>query len=146
MSIITRSSQFKINIRGLILRRTQITLRPIYTRQLLRSHKPHQTPSTNSPRGITSKSLVNNKPFEEESLPGYEPEQFYPVNIGDIIKSRYRVIGKLGFGANSTAWFCRDLSHGSDNLLSLRCDRLISDLAMTSMLHLRCTCVLRLGK
>lgn len=47
-------------------------------------------------------------PLEEESLPGYDPEEFYPVRLGDTIKSRYHVIGKLGYGANSTVWFCRD--------------------------------------
>jgi len=135
MSITTRSSQFKINIRGLILRRTQIAIWPIHTRPLLlRSHQPHHTPSIIWPRGIATKAHRTSKPFEEESLPDYEPEQFYPVNIGDTINSRYHVIGTLGFGANSTVWFCRDLSYGSDNLLSLQCDQLISDLATASML------------
>lgn len=47
--------------------------------------------------------------LEEESLPSYDAEEFYPVHLGDTIKSRYHVIGKLGYGANSTVWFCRDL-------------------------------------
>lgn len=35
--------------------------------------------------------------------------EFYPVHLGEVIKARYRVIGKLGYGANSTVWLCRDL-------------------------------------
>lgn len=52
---------------------------------------------------------MSNGVFEEESLPDYDPEDFYPARLGDKIKSRYHVIGKLGYGANSTVWFCRDL-------------------------------------
>ena len=42
--------------------------------------------------------------LDEESLPSYDAEEFYPVHLGDTIKSRYHVIGKLGYGANSTVW------------------------------------------
>lgn len=52
---------------------------------------------------------VYSRAFEEESLPNYDPEEFYPVHLGDKIKSRYHVVSKLGYGANSTVWFCRDL-------------------------------------
>ncbi|KAM0701787.1 hypothetical protein Q7P35_010696 [Cladosporium inversicolor] len=84
-----------------------------------RFETPYHTPSINSPRGIATKSLETNKPLEEERLPGYEPEQFYPVNTGDTINSRYHVIGKLGFGANSTVWFCRDLSNNKYIVLKM---------------------------
>ena len=47
--------------------------------------------------------------LEEENWPFYSPETFYPVRIGEIFQSRYQVIGKLGYGAHSTAWLCRDL-------------------------------------
>ncbi|KAK9366826.1 protein kinase [Lipomyces kononenkoae] len=47
---------------------------------------------------------------EEETLPFYEDDQYYPVRIGEVFKSRYQVVGKLGYGAYSTAWLCRDLS------------------------------------
>ena len=56
-----------------------------------------QTPQINSP------SLI-----EEETLPFYRPEHFYPVYIGDLLNSRYKVLGKLGYGAYSTVWLCRD--------------------------------------
>ena len=49
------------------------------------------------------------EPWEEETLPGYKPNQFYQVRIGDTLDSRYKVIGKLGYGAHSTVWLCRNI-------------------------------------
>lgn len=46
--------------------------------------------------------------MEEERLPFYEAEQFYPVHIGEVLHSRYKVLGKLGYGSYSTVWLCRD--------------------------------------
>jgi hypothetical protein len=138
-----KSSQFKVKVIALLLRCTIPSLRPSHTRQLLRSGRPYRNPainrlfhipSINSPRASATESYETDKPFEEERLPDYEPEQFYPVNVGDTINSRYDVIGKLGFGANSTVWFCRDLSYGTDTLLVLRYDRLTRNLETASML------------
>ncbi|KAE8322327.1 kinase-like domain-containing protein [Aspergillus sergii] len=53
--------------------------------------------------------LDPNDKLEEEQLPGYSPEDFYPVKIGDVFRSRYQVAGKLAFGGHSTVWLCRDL-------------------------------------
>ncbi|KAJ5594829.1 kinase-like domain-containing protein [Penicillium hispanicum] len=47
--------------------------------------------------------------LEEETLPWYSQDLFYPVKIGEVFQSRYQVIGKLGFGGYSTVWLCRDL-------------------------------------
>lgn len=47
--------------------------------------------------------------FEEETLPGYEADLYYPVHIGEVFNGRYRVIGKLGYGVTSTVWLARDL-------------------------------------
>ncbi|EEH11727.1 protein kinase [Histoplasma capsulatum G186AR] len=52
----------------------------------------------------SSKELI-----EEESIPSYKAEQFYPVHIGQVFESRYQVVSKLGFGTSSTVWLCRDL-------------------------------------
>lgn len=49
--------------------------------------------------------------LEEETLPWYTRDGFYPVNIGQVFQSRYQVIGKLGFGGYSTVWLCRDLKY-----------------------------------
>ncbi|RDH27928.1 kinase-like domain-containing protein [Aspergillus welwitschiae] len=47
--------------------------------------------------------------LEEETLPWYSPERSYPVRIGEVFQSRYKVVGKLGYGGYSTIWLCRDL-------------------------------------
>ncbi|RMY18518.1 hypothetical protein D0867_00653 [Hortaea werneckii] len=46
---------------------------------------------------------------EEEKWPWYSSEAFYPARIGELLHSRYQIIGKLGYGGHSTAWLCRDL-------------------------------------
>ena len=57
-------------------------------------------------------TLDATKKIEEEDLPSYVPEDYYPVYIGEVFGSRYQVVGKLGFGVNSTVWLCRDLRQG----------------------------------
>lgn len=47
--------------------------------------------------------------IEEEIVPGYKAEDYYPVHVGEIFKQRYKTIGKLGYGSASTVWLCRDL-------------------------------------
>ncbi|KAK5990076.1 putative serine/threonine-protein kinase clkA-like protein [Cladobotryum mycophilum] len=47
--------------------------------------------------------------IQEETIPGYKAERFYPVKLGEVFKSRYQVLAKLGFGTASTVWLCRDL-------------------------------------
>ncbi|KAB8215212.1 kinase-like protein [Aspergillus novoparasiticus] len=54
-------------------------------------------------------SLDSTVTFEEETLPDYLEERYYPVHIGEIFKSQYQVVTKLGFGSSSTVWLCRDL-------------------------------------
>lgn len=48
---------------------------------------------------------------EEESIPNYKPQRFYTVRIGQIFNQRYQAVGKLGYGASSTVWLCRDLEY-----------------------------------
>ena len=50
-------------------------------------------------------------PIEEETVPSYTPCEWYPVTIGAIFNSRYRVLGKLGWGRHSTTWFSKDLQY-----------------------------------
>lgn len=47
--------------------------------------------------------------IEEETLPLYKPENYYPVSIGEVFGSRYQVVSKLGYGTSSTIWLSRDL-------------------------------------
>ncbi|QDS74126.1 hypothetical protein FKW77_009914 [Venturia effusa] len=56
----------------------------------------------------TSK-LDSTVPLEEESLDRYSPDDFYPVAVGEVLNSSYKVLGKLGYGAHSTVWLCRHI-------------------------------------
>ncbi|OOF97573.1 hypothetical protein ASPCADRAFT_129253 [Aspergillus carbonarius ITEM 5010] len=47
--------------------------------------------------------------IEEETLPTYEPENYYPVQQGEVLHNRYQVLAKLGYGVTSTVWLGRDL-------------------------------------
>ncbi|KAJ5609440.1 hypothetical protein N7528_010007, partial [Penicillium herquei] len=49
--------------------------------------------------------------IEEETIPGYVAARYYPTQIGEILKSRYQVVGKLGFGTSSTVWLARDMDY-----------------------------------
>lgn len=46
---------------------------------------------------------------EEEGLPEYNHQHYYPVKLGEILHDRYQVLAKLGYGSCSTIWLARDL-------------------------------------
>lgn len=48
-------------------------------------------------------------PSEKVEEENFGIERYYPARIGDILSSRYRIVGKLGFGISSTVWLARDL-------------------------------------
>ncbi|EEH04351.1 protein kinase [Histoplasma capsulatum G186AR] len=52
---------------------------------------------------------VSGSELEEERFEAFKKGQYYPINIGDVLSSRYQIIGKLGFGVTSTVWLARDL-------------------------------------
>ncbi|CCF39117.1 protein kinase [Colletotrichum higginsianum] len=56
---------------------------------------------------------------EEETVPDYKPERFYPVRIGEVFCSRYQVVAKLGFGTTSTVWLCRDVRENTFHSLKV---------------------------
>lgn len=47
--------------------------------------------------------------LEEEWFERFRQGRYYPANIGDLINSKYQIVGKLGFGTTSTVWLARDL-------------------------------------
>ncbi|KAL4972136.1 kinase-like domain-containing protein [Aspergillus desertorum] len=53
--------------------------------------------------------LQKDQLIEEEELPDYKSDRFYPVELGEIFQGRYQMIAKLGFGTSSTTWLARDL-------------------------------------
>ncbi|KAH8651739.1 kinase-like domain-containing protein [Ilyonectria robusta] len=48
-------------------------------------------------------------PVEEEKIPNYHADRFYPIHLGQVLNGGYQVATKLGYGANSTVWLARDL-------------------------------------
>ncbi|KGO64206.1 hypothetical protein PITC_087020 [Penicillium italicum] len=55
--------------------------------------------------------IPTSQAIEEETIPGYVAGRYYPTRIGEILKDRYQVVGKLGFGASSTVWLARDMDY-----------------------------------
>lgn len=49
------------------------------------------------------------KQIEEETLPKYNANMFYPTRLDEVLNDRYQVITKLGFGVTATVWLARDL-------------------------------------
>ncbi|KAB8259967.1 kinase-like protein [Aspergillus pseudonomiae] len=47
--------------------------------------------------------------LDEETLPTYQPEKYYPVNQGEILNDRYQTLAKIGYGVTSTVWLAKDL-------------------------------------
>lgn len=53
--------------------------------------------------------IDKNQLIEEEEMPEYKPEHFYPVRLGEVFHDRFQIMTKLGFGSSSTIWLARDL-------------------------------------
>ncbi|KAK6430586.1 hypothetical protein LTR95_013258 [Oleoguttula sp. CCFEE 5521] len=55
------------------------------------------------------KLLNSDDKIDEEKLPWYSKDLYYPVRIGEVFRSRYQTLGKLGYGTRSTVWLGRGL-------------------------------------
>lgn len=53
--------------------------------------------------------LNTDDPIEEQTLPRYCPQHYYPVHLGETFNGRYQVVAKLGYGASSTVRLARDI-------------------------------------
>ncbi|KAG0648290.1 Serine threonine-kinase SRPK [Hyphodiscus hymeniophilus] len=62
------------------------------------------TSSSRTPKILPSDVLV-----EEERVPGYRPEFYYPANPGEVVNNRYKILTKVGWGTASTVWLAEDL-------------------------------------
>jgi len=60
---------------------------------------PRQYPNVTFP-------LIN--PSEKVEEENFGIERYYPARIGDVLSSRYQIVGKLGFGNSSTVWLAHD--------------------------------------
>src|SRR5436305_15119561 len=64
--------------------------------------------SSTSPHGHAD-MISAFKKVEEETLPKYNVNAFYPTRLDEVLNDRYQVITKLGFGVTATVWLARDL-------------------------------------
>ena len=71
---------------------------------------------------VVDVELFHQKPFEtvrdsvlldEERNPHFRERIYCPVDIGEILGTRYQVLGKLGWGSSATVWFGRDTWYDS---------------------------------
>lgn len=53
--------------------------------------------------------IGSSQKIEEERLPFYRRQDYYPMRIGDVIHDRYQVVAKLGYGTTSTVWLAHDI-------------------------------------
>ncbi|OAA63499.1 protein kinase-like protein [Niveomyces insectorum RCEF 264] len=77
---------------------------PTASRPVQRGCRPRNFP-TSGFEVIDPDQLV-----EEETLPSYKRDEYYPMRIGDIVAGHYQVAAKLGYGTTSTVWLARDLN------------------------------------
>ncbi|CAE6435674.1 unnamed protein product, partial [Rhizoctonia solani] len=47
--------------------------------------------------------------WDEEIIPSYKPESFYPARSRELVNETFYLISKLGFGTTSTVWLARDV-------------------------------------
>ncbi|WEW60208.1 hypothetical protein PRK78_005693 [Emydomyces testavorans] len=83
---------------------------------------PILAPSFTSPLTIPTTGFeeINiSQKIEEEQLPTYKQDKYYPAEIGQILKDKYQIVGKLGYGGSSTVWLSRDLEKCQHVVLKL---------------------------
>jgi hypothetical protein len=66
--------------------------------------------SFGSQRSPLPESLPLDVLVDEEKIPGYRSQYFYPANPGDVLDRRYELKAKIGWGSESTVWLARDIS------------------------------------
>ena len=54
-------------------------------------------------------TLPLDKLVEEEVHNAISKGRYYPVRIGDVMESKYQIVGKLGYGLGSTVWLAKNL-------------------------------------
>ena len=54
------------------------------------------------------KTLPLDRKMEEEAHDSISKGRYYPVRIGDVLESKYQIVGKLGYGIGSTVWLANE--------------------------------------
>lgn len=80
------------------------------------SGSDHDVPVTNEPKRYHG-SYGNQGP--DEGLNSYKPGGMCPVEVGDMIHERYKILGKRDYDLYHTSWIARDLKYDSLPLLRL---------------------------
>ncbi|KAG2421801.1 hypothetical protein HFD88_005777 [Aspergillus terreus] len=73
------------------------------------SKRPPSNPLCFSTSGF--RTVPPSEVLDEERFAHFKQGQYYPANIGDVLDSKYQIVGKLGFGTTSTVWLARDLEN-----------------------------------
>lgn len=78
---------------------------------------------TSQPRIFPSEgfdAIGKDQLVEEEIMPEYNSEHFYPVRLGEVFNDRFQTVAKLGYGSSLTIWLARDLQWVAHEIA---CDR-----------------------
>lgn len=57
------------------------------------------------------KIIPADKMLEEETLPGFNAQKYYPMRLGEVFQSQYQAVAKLRYGGGSAVWLCRHLEY-----------------------------------
>ena len=59
-------------------------------------------------RDVNFETVPASEILEEEAHDASKG-RYYPVRIGEVLNTKYQVVGKLGFGLGSTVWLAKNL-------------------------------------
>lgn len=74
------------------------------------------SPSSASPLTPEPELLPPDVPIDEERVPGYKLEAYYPANPGDVLGGRFELKAKLGWGSTSTVWLAQNIRRYTNSL------------------------------
>lgn len=63
---------------------------------------------SNSDSDISKKTASDDSVEEQEDSKDYCKGGYHPINIGDVLNGRYKILRKVGWGHFSTVWLCWD--------------------------------------
>ena len=65
-------------------------------------------PSCQSSSIQSTTTIPRSKEVDMEAQTEYRVGGFHPIELGDVLNTRYRVVRKLGYGRYSTVWLVED--------------------------------------
>lgn len=96
-------------------------------------------PDNNSP----DSSIYGSEDEEQEDITQYRRGGYHPINLGDVLQCRYRVVRKLGWGHFSTVWLCKDIEE--DKYVALKVVKSAQHYAETAADEIRLLQVIKDG-